>query len=101
MIRKHLHHFSRGLIIGSEVLGLGVLVFFIGWLFLIIRLSQGPLNVDFLTKSIEQSFNSQQNGFEFSIGSTGLTWGGTGQPFVFEMRNVQITRDDRTPVLSV
>ena len=101
MIRKHLHHFNRGLVIGFEALGLAALALFVAWLFLVIRLSRGPLDVDFLTRSIEQSFNSQQRGFNFSVGSTALTWGGTGQPFVFEMKHVQVVREDKTPVLSV
>ena len=101
MTQKHLHHFSRGLVIGFEILGLGVMVLFAAWLALIIRLSQGPLNVDFLTKNIESSFNKLQNGFKISIGSTMLTLGGAGQHFIFEMKHVQVAREDRTPVLLV
>jgi len=101
MIKKHIHHFSRGLIIGFECLGILAVAAFAGWLLLVVRLSQGPINVDFLTRNIEQSLNSQQNGFEFDIGSTILTWGGTGQPFKFEMSHVLISRTDKTPVLSV
>ncbi len=101
MVKKNLHHFNRGLVIGFEVLGLGVLVLFMAWLALIVRLSQGPLNVDFLTRDIEKSFHNIQPGFEFSVGSTVLTWGHAGQHFVFEMSHVQIVRADKTPVLSV
>ena len=101
MVRKHLHHFSRGLVIGFEVLGLGVLVLVGLWLALIIRLSQGPLNVDFLTKNIEKSFNKQQAEFKISVGGTVLTWGKPGQHFIFEMRHVQVARADNTPVLSI
>lgn len=101
MNRKHLHHFNRGLVIGFEVLGFGVMIFFVAWLSLIIRLSQGPLNVDFLTRDIERSFHNIQPDFRFSVGSTVLTWGGTGRHFVFEMKHVQVVRADQTPVLSV
>jgi len=101
MIKKHLHHFSRGLVIGFEILGLVVLVVFAAWLALIVRLSQGPLNVDFLTRNIERSFHRIQPGFDFSVGTTVLTWGGEGQHFIFEMKHVQVMRTDRTPVLAV
>jgi len=101
MIKKHLHHFSRGLVIGFEILGGLALLAFIAWLSLIIRLSQGPLDVDFLTRNIEKSFNKQQNGFKVGIGSTMLTWGAPGQHFIFEMNRVQIARTDGTPVLVV
>lgn len=101
MVRKYLRHFNRGLVIGFEILGVGVILFLIAWVGLIVRLAQGPLNVDFLTKSLEQSFNSGQSGFSFAAGSTILTWGGTGQPFIFEMNHVQVARADKTPVLAV
>lgn len=101
MIRKHLHHFSRGLVIGFEILGLGLLVICALWLALIIRLSHGPLNVNFLTQKLERSFNKQQTDFDVSIGSTVLTWGKPGQHFIFEMRHVQVSRPDKTPVLSI
>ncbi|MBI3440630.1 MAG: hypothetical protein HY052_02310 [Proteobacteria bacterium] len=101
MVKKHIHHFSRGVVIGFECLGLAACVLFVSWLFLIIRLSQGPMNVDFLTKNIERGLNNQQTGFEFNVGSTRLTWGGTTEPFEFEINQVQINRTDKTPVLSV
>jgi len=89
------------MVIGFELLGTAAFALFTGWLFLIIRLSQGPMDVDFLTKNIEMGLNSQQTGFEFNVGSTLLTWGGATQPFEFEMKHVQISRADKTPVLSV
>jgi hypothetical protein len=81
MIKKHLHHFSRGLVIGFEILGGLALFAFVAWLALILRLSQGPLDVDFLTRNIEKSFNKQQSDFKVSVGSTMLTWGGGGAAF--------------------
>ncbi|MFH1159189.1 MAG: DUF3971 domain-containing protein [Pseudomonadota bacterium] len=101
MVKKHIRHFNRGLVIGFEFLGLMTVAAFACWLFLIVRLSQGPMNVDFLTRNIEKSLNSQQTGFEFDVGSTILTWGGAGQPFEFGMHHVLISRTDKTPVLSV
>jgi hypothetical protein len=101
MIKKHLHHFSRGLVIGFEILGGLALFAFVAWLALILRLSQGPLDVDFLTINIDKSFNKQQSDFKVSVGSTMLTWGGAGQHFIFDMNRVQIARTDGTPVLAV
>ena len=101
MVKKHIHHFSRGLIIGFEFLGLLAIAALACWLLLIVRLSQGPMDVDFLTRNLEKSLNNQQTGFEFNIDSTILTWGGTGQPFEFKMSNVLISRTDKTPVLSI
>lgn len=101
MIRKYLNLFNRGLIVGFEILGVLAVVAFAGWGLLVARLSQGPLNVDFLTHPLEQSFNSQQNGFNLSVGATMLTWGGSGQPFIFEMNHVQVLRSDNTPVFAV
>lgn len=101
MVKKHIRHFNRGVIIGLEFLGLIVFALFVAWLFLIIRLSQGPMDVNFLTKNIERGLNSQQSGFVFDIGSTLLAWGGATEPFEFEVKHVQISRGDKTPVLSV
>lgn len=101
MVKKHIHHFNRGLVIGFEALGLAAVALFAGWLFLIIRLTQGPMNVDFLTNAIEAGLHRQHPGFKLDVGSTVLTWGGAAQPFIFEMGHVQITRDDNTPVLSI
>jgi hypothetical protein len=89
------------MVIGFELLGVAAVVIFAAWLLLIIRLSQGPMNVDFLTRAIEKGLNSQQSGFEFSVESTLLTWGGPTQPFEFAMNHVRVSRADKTPVLSI
>jgi hypothetical protein len=89
------------MVIGFEFLGVLAVIIFAAWLLLIIRLSQGPMNVDFLTRAIERGLNSQQTGFEFNVGSTLLTWGGSTQPFEFEMNHVRVSRADKTPVLSI
>lgn len=101
MSKKHLHHLSRGIIIGFEIIGALALIAFATWLGLIIRLSQGPLDVDFLTRKIEKSFNKQQTGFKVAVGSTKLAWGAPGQHFIFEMNHVQVERTEGTPVLAV
>ncbi len=101
MPKKYIRYFNRGLVIGFEVLGGAAVLLFAGWLLLIIRLSQGPMQVNFLTDNIEQALARQQPGFKYDVGATLLTWGGAAQPFIFDMNNVQIVRDDGTPVLSV
>ncbi len=98
---KRLHHFNRGLAIGFEIVGLCGILFLLFWGYLIFRLSHGPMEVGFLTKRIERAVNAEQHDFRFSAGTTVLTWGGRGHPFMFEMRHVQVTRADGTPVLSV
>ncbi|MBU6475485.1 MAG: hypothetical protein KGQ70_05935, partial [Alphaproteobacteria bacterium] len=101
MSEKHLHHFSRGLAIGCEIVGACGIVFLLGWGALILRLSRGPMKVDFLTRRIERAFNTGQHDFRFSVGATELTWGGRGHPFMFETEHVRIARADGTPVLAV
>lgn len=101
MVKKHIHHFNRGMVIGLEVIGVAALAVFAGWLFLVIRLSQGPMDATFLIKNMEQAFRSQLPGFEFSMNSMVLTWGGAGQPFELNMDHVQIDRTDKTPVLAI
>jgi len=101
MVKKHLYYFNRGVVIAFEIFGAIILIAAAAWLFLIIRLSQGPLNVDFLTQKIKNELNTQQKGFELDVGHTNLTWGGVNQPFEFEMQDVKVNRSDKTPVLSI
>lgn len=101
MVKKAIKHFNRGLLIGIEFIGLlAVLAFFI-WVGLLWRLSQGPLDVNFLTSRLEKELNEKQSGFSFDVSSTVLTWGGRFAPVELEMRDVMIRRTDNTPVLSV
>lgn len=89
------------MIMTLEVIGiLGILLFF-SWAGLLWRLSQGPLNVDFLTKKLEENFNQQKTGFIVDAGRTELIWGGRFDPLELDMRDVHIFRDDKTPVLTV
>ena len=101
MAKRHLHHFNRGLAIGFEIIGVGGILFLLGWGALIFRLSQGPMRVNFLTRRIERAVNADQKDYRFSVGTTELTWGGRGHPFMFDMDHVRITLTDGTPVLSV
>lgn len=101
MVKRHIYHFSRGMVIGLECLGTVIFLGILAWVALLYRLSQGPMDVNFLTQKIEAGLNSQQSGFEFDVGSTVLTWGGKTQPLEFEVDHVQISRADKTPVLSV
>jgi len=71
------------------------------WLALMIRLSYGEMNVNYLTNSIEKGLNKQDLGFNFEVGNTALKWGGKDNPMEFEMRNVQIFREDNTPIVAV
>jgi hypothetical protein len=99
-MRKAIHHISRWLIKGLEVAGILAIVALVAWLGLLWRLTQGPLNVDWLTTYLARSM-AEQSSFTFNIGSTELTWRGRLQPLEIQMNHVLITRTDKTPVLSV
>ncbi|MDD9900133.1 MAG: AsmA-like C-terminal domain-containing protein [Alphaproteobacteria bacterium] len=101
MAKKAIHHFNRGLVIGLEIVGFCAVLAVIAWGFLLFRLAQGPMNVDFLTARLEQALNNQQSGFSFDVGTTMMVWGGRLEPFELQMHNVQIGRADGTPVLAV
>lgn len=101
MVRKAIHHFNRGIVIGLEITGVLAIAVFLGWVGLIWRLSQGPLEADFLTDRLEQALNEQESGFAFDVGQTRMIWGGRFEPFELELQNVQVIRDDKTPVLAV
>lgn len=97
---KHVHSFSRGLFIGLEAFGAFVLFAALLWGALILRLSQGPMDVNYLTNSIEKEMNSQPAGFNFDVGNTVLMSKGRGS-IEFEMRDVKVFRKDNTPILAV
>lgn len=100
MQKKHVYSFNKGLVIGLEALGAFVLLAALLWMVLIIRLSRGPIDVDYLTNSIEKGLNSQPIGFNFDVGSTDLTWGGR-RSIELEMRDVKVFREDNTPILAI
>jgi hypothetical protein len=101
MIRKSIHLFNRTVIIGLQISGVLFVVLLLAWVGLVWRLSQGPLNVDYLTNYFEKTFAEQKTGFTFDVGTTVLTWGGRLEPFAIELQNVKIRREDGTPVLAV
>lgn len=100
-MRPGFHLLNRVLALIFEVVGVLAVIAFLLWCGLIWRLSQGPLNVDFLTRRFEKSFNERHPGFAYDIGTTELAWGGHFEPFIVEMRDVKVARADGTPVLSV
>jgi hypothetical protein len=99
-MKKAIHHFSRWLLIGFEITGILAIIALLGWLGLLWRLTQGPLNVDYLTGYLGKGL-SEESGFSFNIGSTELTWRGRFEPLEIRMNRVLIMRTDKTPVLSV
>ena len=78
-------------------------VFFIAWLLLLWRLSQGPLNVDFLTNPIEKTLAGIHSdlGLVIDLGTTELVWNGYKTPFELHLKDVHVSRADGTPVLVV
>ena len=101
MAKKAIHHFNRGIVIGFEIFGVLATLLFLAWGGLLFRLSQGPLPVDFLVDRIEKSFSGYQTGLTFDVGTAQLVWGGKFEPFEIEIKDLQILRADRTPVLVV
>lgn len=101
MLKKAIKTFNRGLMIGFEIIGVLALVIFLGWCGLVWRLSQGPIDLGFVTERMENAMHERNPDFQFSVGKTLLTWGGHFQPFEVELRDVDILRADDTPLLSV
>lgn len=101
MVHKAIHHFSRAAIIGFEVAGVLAILVMLAWGGLLWRLSQGPLNADYLTGYLAKALNEEQDDFVFDIGTTELTWSGRFHPVEVQMDRVSINRPDKTPVLLV
>lgn len=95
--RPHRRYF----IIFLEILSVIAVLFFLLWVGVLWRLSQGPLNVDFLTHRLQKTLHKQQSDFNFTIQHTQLTWGGGFEPTELQMNQVQIDRADKTPVVAV
>lgn len=81
-----------------ELLGLAAVIVIAGVLALMLRLQQGPMNVDFLAAHVEKAFAQSQNGFVFDIDRTEMIWGRRSDPFALDMHNLRIRRSDDTPV---
>jgi len=101
MLKKAIKTFNRGLMIGFEIIGILAVVVFLGWCGLMWRLSQGPIDLGFVTQRMETAMQERNPDFKFTVGKTLLTWGGRMQPFEIELRDVDIVRADDTPLLSV
>lgn len=101
MLKKAIKTFNRGLMIGFEIIGVLAVVVFLGWCALVWRLSQGPIDLAFVTERMETAMHERNPDFKFAVGKTQLTWGGHFQPFEIELRDVDIVRADDTPLLSV
>jgi hypothetical protein len=101
MAGKVLQKINRRLVICLEVFALLALVILLCWGGLMWRLSQGPLDIDFLSDRLEQSLNKYQGKYVFDVGSTNMVWAGRQEPFEIEMKEVRIHRPDGTPVARV
>lgn len=98
-MKKALHLFNRGLVLGLEVCALLAVLVFLLWGALLVRLSMGPLDASFLTEKLEASMNARQKGYVFDVGSTQLVWGGHIDLFQIEMLDVHVKRDTGADVL--
>ncbi|MFN7114333.1 MAG: AsmA-like C-terminal domain-containing protein [Alphaproteobacteria bacterium] len=100
-MKKALHYFNRGLVMGLEFFALLIVLAFLLWGALLWRLSTGPLDASFLTEKLEASMNARQPGFVFDIGSTQLVWGGHFDLFQVEMKNVTVRRADGADIITM
>lgn len=98
-MKKALHLFNRGLVMGMEICALLIVVLFLLWGALLVRLSMGPLDASFLTEKLEASMNARQQGFVFDVGVTQLVWGGHLDLFQVELKNVNVKRTGGADVL--
>ena len=55
------------------------------------RLSAGPIELDFLTPSLEEALNGQDLPFKFDVGKTVLTWGGWDRAVDIVAQDVKIS----------
>lgn len=100
-MKKALHYFNRGLVMGLEFCAFLIVLVFLLWGALLWRLSMGPLDASFLTEKLEASMNARQPGFVFDIGGTQLVWGGHFDLFQIEMKDVTVHRPDGADVASM
>lgn len=100
-MKKALHYFNRGLVLGLEFFALLAVLAFVLWGALLWRLSMGPLDASFLTPRLESSMQSRQPDFVFKIGATHLVWGGHFDLFQIELHDVNIRRHDGADVVSM
>jgi len=102
MYNKHIRSFNKGIAIGVEAICALALLVSILWFALVIRLSYGPLNVNYLTNTIERAVNNENLGFNFAVGTTVLKWGEDNKGSLeFEIRDVHVSREDSTPILAI
>lgn len=92
-------HIAAELTIALAVLaGVGLAV--LGW-----RLSQGPLDIGWLARRIEETVNASGGPTRFAIGSAGLAWegfsGGSDRPVDIRLRNITITQPSGQRLLDV
>lgn len=101
MLKKHLTHLSRATRIGIEIAGVLALCLFVAWGALLWRLSQGPLRVDFIAQALQKELNAADNGFQVGMGTAELSWNGSFTPISLDIRDIDIHRDDGTPVMRI
>lgn len=91
-------------IFALETLAFVVAIVFVAWLALLWRLSQGPLNVDFLTEPLEKTLSAvhADMGMGIDLGTTEMVWKGSYRdPLELHLKDVHVFRTDKTPVLAV
>jgi len=93
--KKFLKH---SLFLGFEVLAGCVAAVFLLWLAMIWRLSQGPIDIDFFTETLEKAFSKEMN---VDFGQTQIVWGGYQKPIEIHVTDVSIETKRHRPVFSI
>ncbi len=94
-------YFKKPLILFLEIMAVLITTAIILVILLFWRLQQGPVDVNFLTKPIEDTINKHSKDFEIDLRKTEMSWNSYAHPFQLELHGVKVLRKDKTPVLFI
>lgn len=60
---------------------------------LCIRLSQGPMDLEFIKPKIEEALNQQIEGYNVDIGKLALSWDAINEPILFDLNQVTVAQN--------
>lgn len=76
-------------------------ILLLGFLALIWRLSQGPIDLAEVSSRIERAINDGQSDYTVAFGATRLVWGTANEPFIVDVSNVQVSTRAGVPVANI
>lgn len=92
---------GRGVRLSIEICGILALCLFLAWAGLLWRLSQGPLEISFLSQRLEKEISDSIDGFTVTLGPAALAWNGGFSPIEIKVSDVDVRRNDETPVMHI